>query len=165
MITRRRLIYLYLALTCFVGFIIVFFVDGYMGVYDTLYMTAGEREQKVELHQWLRTGGVWGGGARWGEKAFFCYEISNQKFSTYSADIEVSLWHDEELVRPLVSQHLQIGGFGKGTLEWMLDTVELLPDDAPPPRHSYNKYYILIKSGEMERKLKFYIFSPSPLRT
>ena len=166
MATKRRRVYLYLALTCFFIFMLTFFVDGYLGIYDTLSITAGEREQRTELFQWSRSGGAGTGAAQWGEKAFFRYEISNRQFSTYSADAEVSLWHDEKMVRSLVSQHTQIAPFGKGKLEWILDTLELLPSsDVPPPSQAYDKYSILIKSGEVERKLKFYIVTPARPRT
>jgi len=159
MITKRRFIYLYLALGCFVGFATVFFVDGYTGIYDTLCITSGEREQKIELYEWLRKEGTSAGGARWGEKVSFCYEISNREFSTYSADTEVSLWHDEEEVRSLASRHMQIAPFGKAKLEWAVDTLELEPSGAPPATHPY-KYLVIIKSGEIERKLKLYIYTP-----
>ncbi len=162
MAIKRRNLFLFL--TCFVGVIIVLFVDGYMGIYDTLYITAGEREQKIELHQWLRTGGVWSGEARWGEKAFFRYEINNRQFSTYSADIEVSLWHDGEEVRHLVSQLIEIAPFDSGKLEWLLDTVELEPSGLPPTYQAYTTYYVVIKSDKMERRLRFYISAPKELR-
>ena len=158
LVTKRRLVNLYLCLICFIGFITVFFVDGYMGIYDTLYIIVGEREQKIELHQWLRLGGTSIGDSRWGEKALFRYEIGNHEFSTYSDDIEVSLWHDEELVRTLLSQHIQIARFDQATLEWVLDTVALEPEP-PPPFYPY-EYYVMIKSGEIERELKFYIAEP-----
>ena len=159
MATKRRRLYLYLALACFLVFILTSFVDGYMGVYDTLYITSDEREQKVEHYQWLRRGGVGTGDARWGEMAFFRYEIENRGFSTYSADAEVSLWHDKEKVRSLVSQQMQIARFDKAKLEWVLDTVELEPEGPPPPYYPY-VYYVIIKSNGIERELKFYILEP-----
>ena len=42
----RRHLFLYLALGCFAGLIAIFIVDGYVGIYDTVYVTAGEYEQK-----------------------------------------------------------------------------------------------------------------------
>lgn len=140
---------------------VTFFVDGYMGLYDTLYITAGEREQKVELYHWLKGDGAWTGGAQWGGKVFFRYEISNRRFSSYSADIEVSLWRSQENVRDLISQHVQITSFDEGKLEWVLDTVELEPGGIPLLTQPY-KYSIVLKSGEMERELRFYIYAPPP---
>ena len=68
MATERRFRYLYLALACFVGLVTTYFVDGYMGIYDTLHITTGEREQKIELYHWLKGDGAWTGGTEWGEK-------------------------------------------------------------------------------------------------
>lgn len=161
MATGRRFIYLYLALACFVGVIATFFIDGYMGVYDTLHITAGEREQKVELYHWLKGSGAWTGGAQWGEKAFFCYEIDNRVFSTYSADIEVSLWHNQGKVCDLAHQQVQITPFGEEKLEWSLDTLELEPGGVPPLMRPY-KYCVVMKNGGMERKLNFYIYVETP---
>jgi len=44
----RRYLFLYLTLACFFGLVAIFIVDGYIGIYDTLYITAGEREQTIE---------------------------------------------------------------------------------------------------------------------
>jgi len=148
-----------LSLICFIGFIIVFFVDGYMGVYDTLYIIVGEREQKIELHQWQRRDGNWTGSVWWGQEARFRYEISNREFSPYSADIEVSLWHYEDMVRSLVSQQMQIARFDRATIEWAVDTVALEPEGPPPATYPYT-YLITIKSKGIERELKFYITEP-----
>jgi len=155
--TERRFRYLYLAVACFVGVMGTFFVDGYMGVYDTLYITAGKQEQKIELYQWLKGNGSWSSGAPWGERAVFRCEINNREFSSYSTNIEVSLWQNQEKVRDLTSRHLQITSFGRGELEWLVDTVELEPGGAPPATQPY-KYSIVIKGDEMERELNFYIY-------
>jgi len=50
----RRNLFLYLALTCFLALIVIFFVDGYMGIYDTTYITVGEQEQIIEPDYWLQ---------------------------------------------------------------------------------------------------------------
>jgi hypothetical protein len=69
-----------------------YFVDGYMGIYDTVYITAGERKQSsIELYQWLQGEGRWTSRVRWGEEIKFEYKIDNRRFSTYSADVEVSV--------------------------------------------------------------------------
>ena len=156
---KRRLVYLYLSLICFIGFITVFFVDGYMGTYDTLYITGGAREQKIELHQWQRRDGNWTGSVWWGQEARFRYEISNREFSPYSADIEVSLWHYEDMVRNLVSQQMLIARFDRATIEWAVDTLALEPEGPPPTTYPYT-YFITIKSNGIERELKLYITEP-----
>lgn len=161
MATEGRFRYLYLALACFVGLVTTYFVDGYMGIYDTLYITAGEREQKIELYHWLKGGGAWTGGAEWGEKAFFSYEIDNRKFLSLSTDIEISLGHNQEKVRDLVPQRLEIAPFNAAKLEWLLDTLELEPGGTPPLIQPY-KYSVVVKSDKTERELNFYIYTPPP---
>ena len=54
MATKRKSLFLYLTLACFLGLIAIFVVDGYMGVYDTFYLTTGEYEQKIGPGSWLK---------------------------------------------------------------------------------------------------------------
>jgi len=163
----RRNLFLYLTLACFFGLIAIFIVDGYMGIYDTIYMTAGEREQKIEPDSWLQQEkfGARGIGVNWGEKVFFRYEVDNRQFSSYTADIEVSVWHSQEKVRDLLSQPISIAAFVKGQLEWEIDAAELLPSDISPEQ-SY-EFTVIIKRGEIERKIIVYIipsaYPPKPV--
>ncbi len=159
MATKRRNLFLYLTLACFFGLIAIFIVDGYMGIYDTIYITAGEREQKVEPDFWLRQDRIWSAGVNWGEKVFFRYEVDNRQFSSYTADIEVSVWHSQEKVRDLLSQPISIGAFDKEQLEWEIDTAELLPSDVPPEQ-SY-EFTVIIKRGQVERNIIVYINYPA----
>ena len=151
----RKYLFLYLTLACFFGLIAIFIVDGYMGIYDTIYITAGEREEKVEPDSWLKQDRFWSVGVNWEEKIFFDYEVDNRRFSSYSAEIEVSVWHSQEKVYDLVSQHMQIGAFDKEQLEWVLDTAEFLPSDVPPEQ-SY-EFTVIIKRGQVERNIIVYI--------
>jgi len=159
MATRRGNLFLYLTLLCFFGLIAIFIVDGYMGLYDTLYVTAGEREQKIEFDLWERGERFWSAGVSRGEKAFFRYEVDNRRFSTYTAQVEVSVWRMQEKVLDVTSQPLTIGSFAKAQLEWVIDPSELLPSDAPPEQ-GY-EYTIKIKRGELERDVILFI-NPSP---
>jgi len=151
MATKRRNLFLYLTLACFFGLITIFIVDGYMGIYDTIYVTAGEREQKIESDVWLRGDKFRSAGVNRGEKAFFRYEVDNRRFSSYTADIEVSVWRSQQKVRNLISQPILIDAFDKEQLEWEIDTAELLPGDIPPEQ-SY-EYTVNIKRGEIERNI------------
>jgi hypothetical protein len=156
MATKGRNLYLYLTLACFVGLIAIFIVDGYLGVYDTLYLPVGEREEKIEADDWL----LWAEWERaevaWGEKAFFRYEVDNRQFSTYSANIEVSVWHSREMVRDLLSKQIVVDAFEKGELEWVVDTAELLPSGISPEQ-GY-EYTVIIERGEIERKIIVYMY-------
>ena len=155
----RKNLFLYLTLACFFGLIAIFIVDGYLGIYDTLYVTAGEREEKIEPDSWLQQNKFRSVGVSWGEKALFRYELDNRRFSSYSAEIEVSVWHSQEKVYDLVSQHMQIGAFDKGQLEWVVDTTELKPNGVPPEQ-SY-EFTVIINRGETERRVILSV-NPSP---
>ncbi len=157
MAAKRRNLFLYLTLVCFFGLIAIFIVDGYMGIYDTLKITAGEQSQTIEPDQWLRQEkfGARGVSVNWEEKAFFSYEVDNRRFSSYTADIEVSVWHSQEKVRDLLSRPMSVAAFDKGQLEWTMDTAELLPS-APAPEQRY-EYTVIIKRGEIERRIIVYV--------
>ncbi len=156
MATKQRNLFLYLALACFVGIIAIFVFDGYMGIYDNLFVTSGEREDEIgrDSRPWQQSVAV-----EWGEKAVFRYELDNRRFSSYTADIEVSLWHSREKVRDLIVQPMSLGFFGKEKLEWILDTTEVVPTDIPPEQ-GYD-FTVVIKRGEIERSLIIHI-RPAP---
>jgi len=170
MATKRRNLFLYLTLACFFGLIAIFVVDGYLGVYDTVYITTGEQSWKVEADVWQRQWptyapaqiyeepmpaeggkGVYYMPANREEKVSFRYEVDNRLFSTYKADIEVSVWHSQEKVRDLISQPMSISAFDKGESAWVIDNTEILPKDIPPEQ-SY-QYTVIIKRGEIERRI------------
>ena len=89
--------------------------------------------------------------------------MHNRRFSGYTADIEASLWRSQEKVQDLISQPISINAFDKGQLEWVIDTTELVPSDAPPEQ-SY-EYTVIIKRGEIERNVIIYINPvPYPLK-
>jgi len=152
----RRNLFLYLTLACFVSIIAIFVVDGYMGIYDNLFVTSGEREEEIG-----RDSRPWQESVRidWGEKAFFRYEVDNRQFSDYTADVEVSLWHSQEKVADLLAQPISVASFDKGQLEWVLDTAELIPGDIPPEQ-GY-EFTVVIKRGEIERRLITHV-RPAP---
>ncbi len=149
----RRNLFLYLTLACFFGLIAIFVVDGYIGIYDTIYITAGEREEKIEPDFWLRQEkfGARRVGVNREQKVFFSYEVDNRRFSSYKADIEVSVWHSQQKVRDLISQPISIAPFDKVQLEWAMDSTELLPGDIPPEQ-SY-EFTVVIKRGQIERNI------------
>jgi len=155
----RRNLFLYLTLACFVSIIAIFVVDGYLGIYDTVYVTAGEQEEKAEPDFWIRQDWVWTTRVNWGEKAFFRYEVDNRQFSDYTTDVEVSLWHSQEKVADLLAQPISVASFDKGQVEWVLDTAELIPGDIPPEQ-GY-EFTIVIKRGEIERRLITHV-RPAP---
>lgn len=153
----RKGLFLYLALACFVALIGIFFVDGYMGVYDTVYVTAGEQQQVIEPDYWLHRYPTPSGetqityyiSAQWGQKVFFRYEIDNRLFSAYSTLIQASVWKENEKVLDLFSETKSIKPFGKVSAEWTLSTEEL----AQPVAGTSNQYTVKISYGEVERNI------------
>ena len=148
MVKKRRNLFLYLTLVCFFGLIAIFIVDGYLGIYDTIYITTGEREQKIEADFWLRQDRAWSTGANLGEKVFFRYEVDNRQFSSYTDYIEVSLWRSQAKVRDIIAQPIEIGSFDKAQLEWAMGRI---PQDITPEQ-GY-QYTVIIKRGAIERRI------------
>ena len=151
MAVKHKNLFLYLTLACFLGLILIFIFDGYMGTYETIYITAGEMEQKIETDFWLRQDRYWSTGVEQGGSIFFRYEVDNRQFSSYTTDVEVSVWQSQEKISTLVSQKMVIDSFEKGQLEWTVDTSELLSPDLPPEQ-GY-QYTVVITRGELERRI------------
>ena len=160
MAAKRKNLYLYLTLACFFGIIAIFIFDGYMGIYDTVYVTAEEREQRIESDVWQRSDPYWSSTSiQQGEKAFIRYEIDNRRFSSYEAGVDVSIWRMQEKVSDVISQQVTIESFSKAEIEWAIDSAELTPPDAEPEQRF--DYTMTIKHGEFERNIILYI-NPSP---
>lgn len=151
MATKSRGLFLYLTLACFFGLIAIFIVDGYMGVYDTVYLTTGEREQKIDADTWRYGDNYLSAGVNRGEKTFFRYEIDNRRFSSYSANIEVSVWRSQEKISDLGTYPVSIGAFDKQEITWAVDAAAILLPDALPEQ-SY-EYTVSIKGAEIERNI------------
>lgn len=158
---KRKNLYLYLTLVCFVGIILIFVFDGYMGTYDRLTVKSGEFEQTVEDVNWERD--YWSTSVNWGEKAYFSYEVDNRRFSTYSTDIEVSVWHSLEKVSDILNQSIAVGAFDKEQVEWIIDTAELVPEEAVSSQ-GY-EFTVYINRGDIERRFVVHVRSTeSPIK-
>jgi len=159
---KRR--FLYLAIACFAGLVAIFIVDGYLGIYDTVYVTSREYTQKIEADYWLRQQPEYYPqrvgedeiaycciGAREGDTIFFRYQIANHLSSTYSADIQASVWRENEKILDLFSGDVSIGSFDDATVEW-----ELLSDDlkiADIGAEMSRQFTVKINRGEVERRI------------
>jgi hypothetical protein len=158
MAVKHKSLYLYLTLACFIGIILIFIFDGYLGVYDSLNVKAGENPyEKIEADQWLQRYGDFSTVVEWGGKAFFRYELDNRWFSAYVTSFEVSVLHEQEQVAVLMSQPFSVGSFDKGEFEWVLDTAALIPAGAPPAQ-GYD-FTVVIKRGEIERRFIVHVGS------
>jgi len=164
MVKKKRNLFLYLTLACFIGLILIFIFDGYMGIYDTININTGEQEQKIEPDLWLRQDSYWSAGVDWGDKAFFRYEVDNRRFSTYNADIQVSVWQSQEKITDLLTEPISISSFDEEVVEWAIDTEELFPEAASGEQR-YD-YTVNINMGDLERRIVIYINYPAyPTKT
>ena len=155
----RRYLFLCLALVCFVGLVAIFMVDGYLGIYDTLYVTAEEYEQKIEPEFWLREHWVWSTGVSWDEKVFFRYEVDNRQFSPYSTTIKTTVWKENAKITELLAEDKVVKSFDKMTVEWTLDPKEL-----ESRGFSEGQYTIKIERNGVERKIIVDYHSRYPAR-
>jgi hypothetical protein len=162
MAVKHKYLYLYLALACFLGIIVIFVFDGYMGVYDSLTVKSGEQEQKFEADMWPQQGRdmyIASASVERGGRVDFTYEIDNRWFSGYAADVAVSVWRNEAKVRDVIAQPMSVGAFGKGQMDWTVNTAELIPADIPTGQ-GY-QFTMVIKRGEIERRTIIYV-NPMP---
>ena len=161
MAAKHKNLFLYLTLACFLGIILIFVFDGYMGVYDTLVMDNGQFPQRIEADQWSqeRYGYLASVGVERGNQVDFTYTVENHRFSQYTADVEVSFLHNKELIADIITAQLSAASFGEGELKWALDSANLVPADYPAEQ-SYN-VNVVIKRGEIEREIIVNIY-PSP---
>jgi len=172
MATKKRNLFLYLAIACFVGIIAIFVFDGYVGIYDTVYVTAGEYEQEIGPDFWQgqpsRYPYPYNIGARWGDPVHFRYEIDNRRFSTYATTVEASVWQSNEKVIDLLSQDVSLSNFDKATMSWTLTAEELEKAGL-----EIGEYTVKIRRGEEElgqgiildfRTSQIEIVPPSPGR-
>jgi hypothetical protein len=157
----RGRLFLYLALACFAALIAIFIADGYIGIYDTTYLTIGERQRTIEADYWLQEHPAeytidYYTHAEWGQKVFFRYEIDNRLFSTYATTVQASLWQENEKLLDLFSEAKTIAPFGQAVAEWTLSTDEL----TPPVASTSAQYTVKISWGEVERNIVVDFFYP-----
>lgn len=151
MAIKQKNLFLYLALACFAGIIAIFVVDGYMGIYDTLRVTSGERQEVIGPDFWMQANYLWYTYVDQEGKVLFRYEVDNRRFSTYSAKVDVSVWQMQDKILDVTSQTVSVRPFGKKEIEWTLDTAQLKPGDGSPQPGL--QYSIVIERGEIERRV------------
>ena len=149
MAVKHSSIYLYLALACFLGIVLIFVFDGYVGTYDNIEIHTGELPQEIEPDHWLREDTYWAWGIEWNDKTDFKYEVDNRRFFGYSSILEVSAWHNEEKLADILSEEISADAFDTWRTEWTLNTSVLLPPDVSPEQ-GY-QFTLLIKRGNIER--------------
>ena len=162
MAVKHKNIYMYLTLACFLGIVLIFIFDGYIGVYDTLLMDNGQYPQKIEADQWAQQeqyGFFASTGVERGGRIEFTYTVENHRFTKYSEVVNVTLFYGQDKIADMAQGQIIAGPFGKGELKWSFDSAKFIPDNYPE-QQSYN-LTILIKRGEAERRIMINI-NPSP---
>lgn len=158
MSVKHKYLYLFLALACFVGIILIFVFDGYMGVYDHLSIDNGQYVQTVESDQWRQTdrfSGIYSTGIGRGGRVDFTYTIENHRFSAYNEDVVVSLWYNKEKTTDILSTKVTIPSFDKEVLAWTLTVDSIVPPDYPTEQN----YIVNVKinRGNIEREINLVI--------
>jgi hypothetical protein len=157
--TKSRNLYFFLAVACFISIILIFLFDGYMGLYETLTMTSGEQTQTIAPEQWINfekndfpaqlyvnTAGT----------VSFSYQVDNRRFSGYKADIDISLWQNQQKIRDVLSQSIDVQAFKQETVTWEIDIQAGLPSNPVD-----GAYTLEIKQGDIKRDIVFYIPAPN----
>ncbi|MFC2060710.1 hypothetical protein ACFLTZ_06480 [Chloroflexota bacterium] len=153
----RKFLFLYLAIACFLGLVVIFITDGYMGIYDTVDITVGERPETIEPDFWLRRDRVWSTRTNWGEPVHFSYEIDNRRVSSYSTPIQAAVWKGNNKVSDLFYEDKVIEPFSKVTVEWALDTKTLEPYQDNIIKSE--EYTVKIKTDNAERRIILHLIS------
>lgn len=114
-----------LALACFLAIVVIFVFDGYLGVYDSATIKAGEFTQEIPAGSWPTGSYPYSVSSQSDQKIFFTYRIDNRWFTAYRKTVIVSLWQQNQKVADLYSQTLEIQPFKKATAEWTADPADL----------------------------------------
>ncbi len=153
---RKNYLYLGLALACFLGIILIFVFDGYVGVYDSLVMDNGVFEQRVEGDQWdTEMFGYLASVSTDGSDIEFTYTVANHRFSAYEAPVAVTLWYDQDKIADLATATISTGAFASAELTWSIAAAEILPEGFPKDER-YNTVMVITR-GEIERRVRVYI--------
>jgi hypothetical protein len=170
MAAKRKNLFLYLALACFLGIILIFIFDGYIGVYDRLVMDTGQYLQTIESDQWAQTdrfAGVFSVSIERGGRVDFTYTVENHRFSEYRADIGITLWQNKAQIGDIgfiPDEPLIIPAFGKKELAWSINAAGIIPAGYPVEQN----YIVNVKinRGDIVREVSVYIqASPTIIKT
>jgi hypothetical protein len=154
MAVKHNSLYLYLALACFVGIILIFIFDGYIGVYDRLVMDNGQYKQTVESDQWAQRekyGNSVSVGTERGGQVDFTYTVENHRFSEYADSVDVSLWYNKVKTAGLLSTQISIPAFDKKELQWTINTTELVSANFTTGQNYL--FNVKIKRKDIEREI------------
>jgi hypothetical protein len=154
---KKNSLYLYLALVCFVGIILIFVFDGYVGVYDSLKMDNGRFTQTVAYGQWAEDDYdyVRMSSMERGERMECTYTVENHRFSTYEADVTISFLHNDEEIAPPIAPAFIAAPFDEDEFTWIMEGDAFVPADYPDEQ-SYS-VTVVISRGEVRREVNISI--------
>jgi hypothetical protein len=156
---KQKTLYLILAVACFIGIILIFVFDGYLGLYDSLTMNSGEQSQTItfdQLNKYERDTFIPQLYPNNSSNMVLSYEIDNRNFTAYRADITVSLWHNQVKVEDVFSGKVDIGAFKKDTVQWNIDTQQFASDNTTQGVN----FTLEINRGDVLRKVIVYLSYP-----
>lgn len=158
--TQHKNLYLGLTIAFFLAIIAIFIFDGYMGLYDTVTVTAQERENTIEPDQWLREDYSYYTWAEEGETLYFHYELDNRRFSRYETEVEAAVWFGETKQAVLLEQSVSLGAFDKEEFSWSVDPTEFRPTETPAD-YDY-EFSVIIKRDGAELRTVVHASIPKP---
>jgi hypothetical protein len=162
MAAKHNNLFLFLALACFAGIILIFVFDGYIGLYDKMVIDNGQYKQNIEWDEWARQekyGGSIGTSLEPGAQADFTYTIENHRFSEYTDVIEATLWYNREKVADLLSEKISVPSFDKAEVKWTIKSTDILPKDSSVNQNYF--FVVKIKRGSLEREVNINIYISS----
>lgn len=159
-ISRSGYLYLGLTLACFFAIVGIFIVDGYLGLYDTLYITYQEYEQQIEFERQQynygilgREGAYFGGEIVAGASALYRYRIDNRTFFPCEGQLTVSLWKGGHKLADLVEREIKLAAFGSTVVEWTVSPDKVAGVDSAV--EEYTNYTVKIGFAGKERRVVF----------
>ncbi len=158
MIKRPKRLFLYLAIASFCGLVAVFITDGYMGVYDTITVTVGERDEEIRSSEWEDEDTYWIYDDTSAANIYFSYKIDNNRLEEYTASIQASVWQESEKIADLFSGDVSIDRLEDTTVEWTLAKEDIGYSD-PTPATSVN-YTVKINRDDVERRIIVSLYNP-----
>lgn len=156
MTEKGKILYLILAVACFLGIILIFVFDGYIGVYRTLDVDNGQYVQTIGAEQWEKAEDRYllGFSVEEGQTLQFTYRVENRRFSGNDYPLTVYYVNQGETI-DLVDTELNISAFGSKEVVWTLDTSNLIPADYPTDRQLI--LTMTIKAGDNQNDMSIYI--------
>jgi hypothetical protein len=152
MAAKPKNLYLYLAAACFIGIILIFVFDGYMGLYDTLSVNTGEQPQTIAPEQWSESEENNNPVSLWpfsGGNLTFSYEVANRRFSAYLAEISISVWKNHVKVADILSTDVNISAFKNETVTWVIDPLVIMAGITVKD----NQFTLEITNGSIKRSI------------